>query len=36
MNRCGGRVSAFRHWVALGMHDSRSAVGGWVKGGENG
>lgn len=34
--RCGGRVSAFWHWVAPGVHDSRSALGGWVKGGEYG
>lgn len=36
VSRCGGRVSAFWHWVAPGVHDSESVVGGWVKGGENG
>lgn len=33
---CGGRASAFWHGVAPGVHDSRSAAGGWVLGGENG
>lgn len=34
-SRCGDGVSAFSHWVAPGVHESRSAVGGGVKGGEN-
>lgn len=29
-SRCGGRVSAFWHWVAPGVHDSGSAAGKWV------
>lgn len=33
---CGGRASAFWHGVAPGVHDSRSAAGGWVLGGEKG
>lgn len=35
-SRCGGGVSAFSHWVAPGVQESRFAAGGGVKGGENG
>lgn len=35
-SRCGGGVSAFSLWVASGVHESRSAVGGRVRGAEMG